>query len=638
VTVDASDFQEKGLVLNAAQRDAVDWGEGALLVLAGPGSGKTAVLTARLASILRKTPKERFRVLALTFTNAAAAEMTDRVKLLLGAEETDRSFIGTFHAFCITVLQSHGAHIGVNSGFRIFNLEADREAVLAAALRALGEEGHYENKRVLAAIDRLRSRLVSSGDAARYFRDVANGEFVARAYASYEKALAEAQALDFPGLLMETWRLFHEFPAIADRYRRTFRYWLVDEFQDTNRAQYGLLKELAGDKFRNVFVVADDDQIVYRWNGASYQQLERFRKDFVPAQIQLPTNYRCSPDVVEAANNLIRHNSERSPNKSDLIASKSRTTVRPLIEVHRYSTESEEREGIAEAISVSQPLGRSNTVVLARSKYLLEGVQKELQSRNIEAKIISRRDDFVSAAYVWMQATLRQLVRPQDVANLEMLISSFAELGGREVTVEALNDTQIDTGKSLLKIWVDAQAALSSNVSELVKIADELVDDPKRWRAFTERCAVLWPSIYESDELPIDVLEDKEAWREVSREINQAIGKTASLDEFLHRLDISSKEPTPGPNCVRLMTIHGAKGKEFKTVYLMGLAEGELPSWQSLKAGATAELEEERRACFVAITRTEDHLILSYSETYRNWAKTPSRFLGEMGVGPVGIR
>jgi DNA helicase II / ATP-dependent DNA helicase PcrA len=274
--------------------------------------------------------------------------------------------------------------------------------------------------------------------------------------------------------------------------------------------------------------------------------------------------------------------------------------------------------------------------VLARSKYLLEGVQKELQRMNIEAKIISRRDDFVSAAYVWMQSVLRQLVRPQDVANLEVLVSSFAELGGLEVTVEALNDAQVDTGKSLLQAWVDAQGALSSTVSELVKIAGDLVGDPKAWRAFVERCAALWPVIYESDQLPNDVLEDKEAWREVSREINQAIGKTASLDEFLHRLDISSKEPTPGPNCVRLMTIHGAKGKEFKTVYLMGLAEGELPSWQSLKVGASAELEEERRACFVAITRTEDHLILSYSEMYRNWAKRPSRFIGEMGVAPAG--
>jgi DNA helicase-2/ATP-dependent DNA helicase PcrA len=631
VTVDAFDFEGTGLSLNAAQLEAVTWGDGSLLVLAGPGSGKTAVLTTRMASILRNSPKERFRVLALTFTNAAAAEMTDRVKTLLGADD-GRSFIGTFHAFCINVLQSHGAHIGVNSNFRIFNLEADREAVLATALRILGQEGRYENKRILTAIDRLRGRLVPSTEAVRHFSDPANGEFVARAYAGYENALAEAQALDFPGLLMETWRLFHNAPAVAARYRRTFRYWLVDEFQDTNRAQYGLLRELAGDQFRNVFVVADDDQIIYRWNGASYQQLERFRKDFSPVQIQLPTNYRCPPEVVEAANSLIRHNSERTQSKQDLIAGKAKRVLGPIIEVHRYPTDIEERVGIAEAISVSPPSERSNIVVLARSKYLLDGVLKALLILKVEAKIVSRRDDFVSAAYVWMQAVLRQLVRPQDTSNLEVLVSSFNELGGREITVETLNDAQIETGKSLLKTWVDAQALSPPNVMQLVKIADGLVDDPKTWRAFVQRCSALWPTVYENDQLPSDVLEDRDAWREVSREINQAIGKTASLDEFLHRLDISSKEPNPGPSCVRLMTIHGAKGKEFKTVYLLGLAEGELPSWQSLKPGAAAELEEERRACFVAITRTEDHLVLSYSDQYRNWAKKPSRFLTEMGL------
>ncbi|MBR0905542.1 ATP-dependent helicase [Bradyrhizobium liaoningense] len=631
MTEDTPNSRDAGLPLNAAQREAVAWGDGAALVLAGPGSGKTAVLTTRIASLLKGSPKERFRVLALTFTNAAAAEMGDRVKALLGAED-DRSFIGTFHAFCINVLQSHGAHIGVNSSFRIFNLEADREAVLATALRELGQDGLYDNKRVLAAIDRLRGRLVPSRDAARYFKDPDHGAFVARAYAGYENALTEAQALDFPGLLMEAWRLFHEVPVVAARYRKTFRYWLVDEFQDTNRAQYGLLRELAGDQFRNLFVVADDDQIIYRWNGASYQQLERFRSDFLPVEIQLPTNYRCSSQVVEAANNLIRHNSERTPSKADLVPGKVKTNVDPTIEVNHFRTDDEERLGIAEAISASPLSERSNIVVLARSKYLLDGVLKALMTLNVEAKVVSRRDDFVSAAYVWMQAVLRQLVRPQDTSNLEVLASSFGKLGGREVAVEVLNDAQVETGKSLLKSWVETQALCSPQLVPLVEATDELVNDPKSWRAFVQRCGVLWSAVYGGDQLPSDVLEDRDAWKELSKEINQAIGKTASLDEFLHRLDISSKEPNPGPSCVRLMTIHGAKGKEFKTVYLLGLAEGELPSWQSLKPGATAELEEERRACFVAITRTEDHLVLSYSDQYRNWSKKPSRFLTEMGL------
>lgn len=632
MTYDATGIEGMGLSLNLAQLEAVAWAEGSLMVLAGPGSGKTAVLTTRLASIIRGSPKDRFRVLALTFTNAAAAQMTDRVKALLGDEENDRLFIGTFHAFCISVLQSHGAHIGVDPSFRIFNLEADREAILAISLRKLGEEGRYESKRILTAIDRLRARLVRSEEAARHFKDPVTGEFVARAYKAYEDALAEAQALDFPGLLMQTWRLFRDVPAISARYRKTFRYWLVDEFQDTNYAQYGLLKALAGDEFKNVFVVADDDQIIYRWNGASYQQLERFRKDFSPAQIQLPTNYRCPADVVEAANNLIRHNSERTPSKRDLISATSKRALGPTIEVTHFLTDAEEREAIAIAISVLRPDERSDTAVLARSKYLLEGIRTALQSKGVDAKIMSRRDDFVSAGYVWMQAVLRQLVRPQDSSNLQVLISSFSELGGMKVPIEMLNDRQIETGKSLLRTWVDTQSGEKHKATLLVNIVDELVSDPKSWRGFVKRCEELWAAVYDEDPLPDDVSEDRDAWREISRDINQAIGKSASLDEFLHRLDISSKEPNPGPECVRLMTIHGAKGQEFKTVYLVGLVEGELPSWHSLKPGADAELEEERRACFVAITRAGERLVLSYSAKYKNWNKEPSRFLKEMGL------
>jgi DNA helicase II / ATP-dependent DNA helicase PcrA len=619
--------------LNGAQRDAASWGDGSLLVLAGPGSGKTMVLTTRLATLLQQSSSQRFRVLALTFTNMAAAEMLDRVQNLMGGQQHDRAFIGTFHAFCIEVLQSHGAQIGLNSSFRVFGLEADREAVLATALRKLGEEGRYESKRILAAIDRLQSRLIVPIDAARYFRDRDQGEWIARIYSAYGKALVEAQALDFNGLLMETWRLFHEVPGLAQRYRRTFRYWLVDEFQDTNRAQYGLLKELAGGEFQNLFVVADDDQIIYRWNGASYQQLEQFRRDFSPTQIQLPTNYRCPRDVVAAANSLISHNSERTSSKAALLAGKMPAVdIQQSIDVHSYSTDEEERVAVSEAIRATPESARGHMVVLARNRFLLDKLKDALRQVDVKAMIASRRDDFLSPAYIWMQAVLRQVVRPEDLRNFEVLVTAFAELSGLSIGAEGISDQEIETGKSLLRAWVDALQITSGNVSELVSATDELVRNPGGWRKFVERCARAWPTVYGDQDLPTDVTEDCNAWQDISREINRAIGRNASLDEFLHRLDITSKEPSPAPGSVRLMTIHGAKGKEFRTVFLIGLAEGELPSWQSLKNGAEAELEEERRNCFVAITRTEERLILTYAGRYRGWSKAPSRFLGEMGL------
>lgn len=620
--------------LNEAQRRAVDWRDGAMLLLAGPGSGKTTVLTARLATLVQSTPKERFRVLALTFTNLAAAEMADRVTQLMGEQARDRMFIGTFHAFCIDVLQNHGSQIGLRSGFRVFGQEADREAVLTNALYQMGEEGRFETRRILAAIDRLRSRLVTPEDAANSFRDPDQGAFVARVYAAYEMSLADAQALDFNGILMQTWRLFRQLPTLAQRYQRTFKYWMIDEFQDTNRAQYGLLKALAGNEFRNLFLVADDDQIIYRWNGASYQQLDQFRRDFSPVQLQLPESYRCPPAVVAAANALISHNSERTVEKAEITAGKT-TPIRsyPAIEVRSYKTDQDEREGIADEIGGLSSSDKSHVVVLARNKYLLEGCHVALTNRGIPSAIVSRRDDFLSPAYRWIQSILRQLVRPQDTRNLQTLITAFAELSEFAIDIETVTDAQVESGKSLLQTWIDMVRDSPDTFSGVLSAAEQVSNSPNSWRSFVTQCTDEWRKIFGGPgELPIDVEEDAKAWREIAREIDHAIGKAATLDEFLHRLDIVSKDPTPSDGVVRLMTIHGAKGKEFKIVFLMGLAEGELPSWHSLRQGADAELEEERRSCFVAITRTEERLILTRASQYRNQHKSASRFLREMKI------
>lgn len=587
------------------------------------------VLTSRLALLLQTSPEERFRVLALTFTNLAAAEMTDRVKSLMGGAISDRQFIGTFHSFCIEVLQSHGAQIGLSSGFRIFSQDADREAVLSSALRRIGEEDRYDSKRVMLAIDRLRSQLVVPTDAEQRFGNAEQGHFVARAYQAFEDALAEAEAQDFNGLIMQTWRLFNENPGLAQRYRRTFRYWLVDEFQDTNRAQYGLLKVLAGNEFRELFVVADDDQIIYRWNGASYQQIEKLRQDFQVTQIQLPTNYRCPPTVVAAANALISHNRERTSEKSPLIASK--LSASDAIQLSVFDTDTEECQGISKAIGALPVADRDNVVVLARNRSLLEKCQTALVQDGIRAIVSTRRDQFASAEYNWLHAVLRQLSRPQDTKNMEFLASSFEAISGVAVNVADLVDEQVSSGKSLIQLWVEAMSGATSPTGDLVAAADTVAKNPGNWRTFIELSSQSWPKTDE-DVLPVDVDDDKRAWGQIVRDANSSIGKTASLDEFLHRVDISSKEPVPEAGTVRLMTIHGAKGKEFRYVFLMGLAEGELPSWQSTRPGADAEIEEERRACFVAITRTEERLFLSRSKVYRSRLRSPSRFLREMLV------
>ena len=285
--------------LTPSQAAAVDWVDGPLFVLAGPGSGKTRVLTTRVAKLLAETPDKSFRVMALTFTNKAADEMATRIEAFV-PDQQDRATIGTFHSFCMQMLQQHGSHIGINPNFAIYSLESDRADLLKEAIRASGLSG--DNERFLGTIDKLKARLIQPDSCAKLFRDASVGEQVEQTYRSYEDALSRANALDFGSLIAQAYRLISTYPGVGMHYRRAYAYWMFDEFQDTTDGQYRLIRALAGDGFRNIFAVADDDQIIYQWNGASYQQIQRFRADFQPTEIQLPTNYRCPPSIVAAAN------------------------------------------------------------------------------------------------------------------------------------------------------------------------------------------------------------------------------------------------------------------------------------------------------------------------------------------------
>lgn len=273
---------------------------------------------------------------------------------------------------------------------------------------------------------------------------------------------------------------------------------------------------------------------------------------------------------------------------------------------------------------------RGRIVVLARTKNLLTSLKKTLDDNSIKSVIVIRRDAFASAGFTWMEAVLRQVTRPQDERNIAVISGAFQHLGGKDVSIEFLLDQTSSTGKSLLASWVEAVSD-ATTLLPLVALTKKLIDRPNDWKTFYRSCLEFWKTLY-PDGFPLDMEEDVQAWKEIVKEINLALGNDAALDEFLHRLDISSKEPTPAPDAIRLMTIHGAKGKEFENVFLIGLVEGELPSWQSLKAAAEGEIEEERRNCFVAVTRTEERLYLSYADKYRGYAKQRSRFLDEMAI------
>jgi DNA helicase-2/ATP-dependent DNA helicase PcrA len=243
----------------------VEWDQGPLLVLAGPGSGKTQVLTCRIAGLLNGSKDQKFRVLALTFTNKAADEMKGRVAgLVPGLEE--RATIGTFHSFCGQVLRQHGVHLGINPDFAIYSADDDRLAVLEDALQPAQSEGHAvspDDVKYLGIIDRLKAKLIEPGASQAVLSRLEDPERVVATYQLYEGELRRIKALDFNSLIFEAYRLVKGFPAIAARYRRSYPHWLIDEFQDTNSAQYQLVRTLAGEAFRNIFAVADDDQIIY---------------------------------------------------------------------------------------------------------------------------------------------------------------------------------------------------------------------------------------------------------------------------------------------------------------------------------------------------------------------------------------
>ena len=409
---------------------------------------------------------------------------------------------------------------------------------------------------------------------------------------------------------------------------------MFDEFQDTTDGQYRLIKALAGDGFRNLFAVADDDQIIYQWNGASYQQIQRFRADFQPTEIQLPTNYRCPPSIVAAANQLVVHNTQRTASKQPLEAGKT-TLLYPdgqHIRLMRYTSEDAEAAAIAAGIAGIDQSKRGEVAVLARTRALLERMQKVLTEAGVLAAIAQRRDDFRSAQFQWLAAALRLASRPLDRRALDTLTGAFNRWFDSEISSDDVAAAADISSLSLLAEWASAAASVEDDqAKKLIEMASALGRQPATFRDFIAQFLELLPE--HNAEETTDIEEDRAAWVALFRSIGQTIGRDAPLEQFLQELALRSKEPPVGPETVRLMTIHGAKGKEFDHVYVVGLAEDVLPSFQSLRSGEnSAEMEEERRNCFVAITRAREWLCLSYADRYRGWQKQPSRFLTEMGL------
>ncbi len=616
--------------LSPIQREAVRWTEGAALVLAGPGSGKTRVLTTRIARLLDETPDRRFKILALTFTTKAAAEMRERVEKLVPGLVEERTYIGTFHAFCTVILRQHGSHIGIKPDFAIVDRREERVALLKDALQAAIDQGKafsLDDVRWLDTIDQLKSRLVVPEKAANRVRD----KHFPEVYSLYEEALGAENATDFNGLILEACRLLAKMPAVANRYRQSHPYWMIDEFQDTSPAQYWLLHYLTGGEFKNVMAVADDDQIIYQWAGASYRQIEKFRADFTPELIQLVENHRCPPEIVGIANRLVAHNTQRTPDKKPITPGK--TAPLNAVTYTLYDSDAAEREAICAEIKQLEPAAWGTIAIIGRTRALLQPMLECFRSASVKANLVQRRDNFVSPQFVWLQACLDQSLRPLNKRVFANLVNAANRFLGLELDPALLAAEAEAAGQSYFEYWgtlVSAQdAPIAKSIGQLVQ---RLASSREEWKKIVEEAiALLLTTEPATEGIITDVAEDQAVWAASTREIRAEHGRDYELSNFLQGIALRPKEPPRDPLAVTLLTVHGAKGLEFETVFVIGLAEREMPSWQSCDKGdASAEMEEERRNCFVAITRTRERLRLSAAKTYRGWNRRESRFLSEM--------
>ena len=634
--------------LSPIQKEAAIWDGGPMLLLAGPGTGKTRVLTCRIAHILDSSHDKNFRILALTFTNKAADEMRSRVMNFVPGLE-GRLFLGTFHSFCAGVLRQHGTHLNINPNFHIYSQDVDLQALLDDAVEEAKKTSDVVSdldKKTLPVIKRLKSLLVLPENCREVFRDPKFGERMSIVYPAYEAELTKRNALDFDSLILKAYQLFTKFPAFAKRYRMVYPYICIDEFQDTNHAQYGLVRAITEDQHRNLFVVADDDQIIYQWNGASHKRIVAFRNDYLAEVLQLLVNYRCPPEIVKLANELIRHNFLRTADKKPLEAFRPRPgpdecTVRLLPVFPNFEAEA---TGIARDIKRLHSGHLGSVVVLGRSRKLLEGAERALQSEGLPAVISQRKDEFESAPFVWLHSILRFANDRQNRGYLEAVCGAFAQLTEVEINPEDVITQAQASNRDYLQHWIKLVREDTSNalVKEIINQTSRFLGEGRNFHTFS-RLALDWFSklvqVYQqADSDPtIEVFtryeEERFVWEELMRETTESLGAEITLEAFLQELQMHSKESPPKPNTVVLMTIHGAKGKEFDHVYLVGLVDDELPSFQSKRKGDNSpEMEEERRNCFVAITRTVETLTLSYAEEYRGWPKEPSRFLLEMGL------
>lgn len=608
--------------LNPAQQDAVKTIDGPLLILAGAGSGKTKVLTHRIAHLIQDHGVSPDEILAVTFTNKAAKEMRERLAHLLKVRNNwyFMPWMGTFHAICIKILRQHGTLINLDAKFIIYD-QTDRERLIKQAIKNLNLSAlNLKPKRIVSIISNLKNQLKSAQDYQPDYHSLTQ-QAIKQVFVEYEKLRRQAKALDFDDILFETYKLLKNHLKARRHYQQQLQFILIDEYQDTNFAQYKLIKLLTNDR-QNLCVVGDDWQSIYSWRGADFTNILNFEKDFFNTKvIKLEQNYRSTNNILRVAQKVIEKNTHRSHKTLWTEAGDGAEVI-----WQSSNTDIEEANWVATKIADLKQAGYSyqDMAILYRTNaqnYLLE---RAMLSHQIPHQIIGGVRLFDRKEVKDIVAYLRLLYQPFDQVSFERIVNVPARQIGQATVNKFLNHYWLKTDYSLIKalaeidksdLSVQIQNKLTKFHQIMTKIADFYATNPPLGDlvAFVIK-ETGYRAMLEADEL---TFEDKMEHLSVLQSQAQLYADLASFLEDASLL--SSSDDARDEQKVTLMTIHAAKGLEFPIVFLVGMEEGLLPHARVFDN--PDELEEERRLCYVAMTRAKQELFLSSAESRMNYGK-----------------
>lgn len=642
--------------LNPAQREAVEKTEGPVLILAGAGSGKTKVLTTRIAYLIEDKGVQAPNILAITFTNKAANEMRERVEQNIGPETKDM-WISTFHSCCVRILRKDINKIGYNRSFVIYD-SADQVTLVKDCLKELNlSDKVFEPKAVISAISGAKDKLYTP----KQFKDInmADNRMVkiADIYALYQDRLKRNSALDFDDLILKTVELFKANDEVLAYYRSRFRYIMVDEYQDTSKAQYELIKLLAREH-QNICVVGDDDQSIYGWRGADIRNILEFEKDYDNVHVvKLEQNYRSTQVILDAANKVISNNIERKRKK--LWSEKKEGE---LIKIQLTGSEIEEADFIADLIAqIARKENRpyKDFAVLYRANAQARPVEDALNRSQIPYNIYGGTKFYERKEIKDLLAYLRVIQNPQDDISIKRIIN-VPRRGIGLRTIEKIEDRANLKQESIYSVLIDietnsdistkARASISGfvdiigtlrtikEVYPVSKLIEKVLDTTGYMDELVEIRNKNEKDLTGKGEEAQDRIDNLREFISIALEFESSNDDTyenKDLETFLTSIALTSESNDEEDNDrVSLMTIHTSKGLEFPVVFLTGMEEGLFPISRAIKSMSDSQIEEERRLCYVGITRAKEELYMSLTEKRTLYGKTnvaiASRFMEEL--------